>query len=203
MIRNIFITLFFVCLNGHAFFISTSIGESQLDASYYSSSKPYPSIYLELGFLNELDSKFDYKYSLGIRRYGFSYQEKNYVIQSIVVKPVILTLIFYGLMLEGYVSLYHNYLADEVAKGRDYDEELIFYGRIGAGYGFRAGYYVTESFLIALNYEHSALTFDLPAEFQYMHLSFQWDFQSVIDFLNPSEKNERHRLLRTERNRFY
>lgn len=192
MIRTIILALFLCFLEGHASFISGSIGMSHLTSSVYSPSKPYPSLYLELGFFDEPTNILDFKYSLGLRRYGFFYQKKSYAISSIVVKPIILSVTIKGLMLESYVSLYRNFMADEVVSGRNSSEDLYFSPRIGAAYGFRTGYYVTESFLIALNYEYSALTFDLPAEFYYVHLSFQWDFESLIDYINPMGKDRKN-----------
>ena len=192
MIRTIILALFLCFLEGHASFISGSIGMSHLTSSVYSPSKPYPSLYLELGFFDEPTNILDFKYSLGLRRYGFFYQKKSYAISSIVVKPIILSVTIMGLMVESYVSLYRNFLADEVVNGRNDDEDLFFSPRIGAAYGFRTGYYVTESFLIALNYEYSALTFDLPAEFYYVHLSFQWNFESLIDYINPMGKDRKN-----------
>lgn len=192
MYRFLILALFLCSLEGHASFISGSIGTSHLKSSVYSPSKPYPSIYLELGFFDEPTNILDFKYSLGLRRYGFFYQKKSYAISSIVVKPIILSVTIMGLMVESYVSLYRNFLADEVVNGRNNDEDLFFSPRIGVGYGFRAGYYVTESFLIALNYEYSALTFDWPAEFYYYHLSFQWNFESLIDYINPMGKDRKN-----------
>ena len=191
MIRTIILALFLCFLEGHASFISGSIGTSHLKSSVYSPSKPYPSLYLELGFFDDPSIILDFKYSLGLRRYGFFYQKKSYAISSIVVKPIMLSVTIKGLMVESYTSLYQNFLADEVVNGRNNDEVLFFSPRTGAGYGFRAGYYVTESFLIALNYEYSTLTFDWPAEFYYYHLSFQWNFESLIDYINPIGKTEK------------
>lgn len=192
MYRFLILALFLCSLEGHASFISGSIGMSHLTSSVYSPSKPYPSLYLELGFFDEPTNILDFKYSLGLRRYGFFYQKKSYAISSIVVKPIILSVTIMGLMVESYINLYQNFLADEVVNGRNDDEDLFFSPRIGVGYGFRAGYYVTESFLIALNYEYSALTFDLPAEFYYVHLSFQWNFESLIDYINPMGKDRKN-----------
>ncbi len=192
MYRFLILALFLCSLEGHASFISGSIGMSHLTSSVYSPSKPYPSLYLELGFFDEPTNILDFKYSLGLRRYGFFYQKKSYAISSIVVKPIILSVTIMGLMVESYINLYQNFLADEVVNGRNDDEDLFFSPRIGVGYGFRAGYYVTESFLIALNYEYSALTFDLPAEFYYYHLSFQWNFESLIDYINPMGKDRKN-----------
>jgi len=192
MYRFLILALFLCSLEGHASFISGSIGTSHLKSSVYSPSKPYPSLYLELGFFDEPTNILDFKYSLGLRRYGFFYQKKSYAISSIVVKPIILSVTIMGLMVESYINLYQNFLADEVVNGRNDDEDLFFSPRIGVGYGFRAGYYVTESFLIALNYEYSALTFDWPAEFYYYHLSFQWNFESLIDYINPMGKDRKN-----------
>lgn len=192
MYRFLILALFLCSLEGHASFISGSIGTSHLKSNIYTPSKPYPSIYLELGFFDEPTNILDFKYSLGLRRYGFFYQKKSYAISSIVVKPIILSVTIMGLMVESYVSLYRNFLADEVVNGRNNDEDLFFSPRIGVGYGFRAGYYVTESFLIALNYEYSTLTFDWPAEFYYYHLSFQWNFESLIDYINPMGKDRKN-----------
>ena len=139
MIRTIILALFLCFLEGHASFISGSIGMSHLTSSVYSPSKPYPSLYLELGFFDEPTNILDFKYSLGLRRYGFFYQKKSYAISSIVVKPIILSVTIMGLMVESYVSLYRNFLADEVVNGRNNDEDLFFSPRIGVGYGFRAG----------------------------------------------------------------
>ena len=192
MIRTIILVLFLFYLKGQAFFLSTSIGTSHLKSNIYTPSKPYPSIYLELGFFDEPTNILDFKYSLGLRRYGFFYQKKSYAISSIVVKPIILSVTIMGLMVESYINLYQNFLADEVVPGRNSSNDLYFSPRIGAAYGFRTGYYVTESFLIALNYEYSALTFDLPAEFYYVHLSFQWNFESLIDYINPMGKDRKN-----------
>lgn len=191
MIRIIILAFFLCSIKVHASFISTSIGTSHLKSNIYTPSKPYPSIYLELGFFDEPTNILDFKYSLGLRRYGFFYQKKSYAISSIVLKPIILSVTIMGLMVESYINLYQNFLADEVVNGRNDDEDLFFSPRTGAGYGFRAGYYVTESFLIALNYEYSTLTFDWPAEFYYYHLSFQWNFESLIDYINPIGKTEK------------
>lgn len=76
MIRTIILALFLCFLEGHASFISGSIGMSHLTSSVYSPSKPYPSLYLELGFFDEPTNILDFKYSLGLRRYGFFYQKK-------------------------------------------------------------------------------------------------------------------------------
>lgn len=192
MYRFLILALFLCSIKVHASFISTSIGMSHLTSSVYSPSKPYPSLYLELGFFDEPTNILDFKYSLGLRRYGFFYQKKSYAISSIVVKPIMLSVTIMGLMVESYINLYQNFLADEVVNGRNDDEDLLFSPRIGVGYGFRAGYYVTESFLIALNYEYSALTFDWPAEFYYYHLSFQWNFESLIDYINPMGKDRKN-----------
>ena len=76
--RILVLLLFLLCVNAHAIFVSLSVNDSRLQTRNWV-YKPSGMIgfSVEAGFFNEPENMIDYKLSVGIKRFGYSFDDGN------------------------------------------------------------------------------------------------------------------------------
>ena len=79
--RILVLLLFLLCVNAHAIFVSLSVNDSRLQTRNWV-YKPSGMIgfSVEAGFFNEPENMIDYKLSVGIKRFGYSFDDGNDVV---------------------------------------------------------------------------------------------------------------------------
>ena len=160
MQRIILAFLFFCVAQANAIYISTSIGDSRIQ-SKNKIYKPGGIIHcaFEAGFFNESDDNVDFKFAIGIDRFGYSHSDgdKSVSLWEVYLKPVVFSVTKNNVMFE--IAPYLGRLLD--ASGlTDNDNQLLLhtpYGKhITMGNEYRLGYNINESFFIGLtaNYHY-------------------------------------------------
>lgn len=152
--------LLFCVAQANAIYISTSVGDSRIQ-SKNKIYKPGGIIHsaFEVGFFNESDDNVDFKFAIGIDRFGYSHSDgdKSVSLWEVYLKPVIFSITKNNVMFE--IAPYLGRLLS--ASGlTDHDDQSFFHGyyakQFTGGYEYRLGYNINESFFIGLtaNYHY-------------------------------------------------
>ena len=167
MQRIILAFLLFCVAQANAIYISTSIGDSRIQ-SENKIYKPGGIIHcaFEAGIFNESDDIVDFKFAIGIDRFGYSHSngDKSVSLWEVYLKPVIFSITKNNVMFE--IAPYLGRLLG--ASGlTDNDNQLLLHTSyddgepITMGYEYRLGYNINERFLLGLtaNYHYVAYGF--------------------------------------------
>ena len=154
MQRIILAFLLFCVVQANAIYISTSIGDSRIQ-SENKIYKPGGIIHcaFEAGIFNESDDIVDFKFAIGIDRFGYSHSngDKSVSLWEVYLKPVIFSITKNNVMFE--IAPYLGKLL--YASGlTDNDNQLLFHGdfisQFTVGYEYRLGYNINERFFVGL-----------------------------------------------------
>lgn len=177
--RILILLLIFFCVNAHALFVSLNINDSRLQTKNWI-YKPSGIIGMsvEAGFFNEPENMIDYKLSVGVKRFGYSFDGGEDVVSfwGLDLKPCTWSVTYRKIMFELFPSLSWHFAQNNLNKRMNEKgfSSLIDEKRFALGYGYRLGYNITEHLLIALY-----------ADYKFMN----WDYKNtegVVDDLYPN-----------------
>ncbi|MBQ7078364.1 MAG: hypothetical protein IJM92_01570 [Fibrobacter sp.] len=154
---RIVICVFLIALNAHAFFVGGKIGDSRL-VSENVIYKPAGIIglALESGFFNEPENMVDYSLAVELKRFGYSFNDgdNSVAFWSIGIKPMVWTISYWNMYVQGYLSFAFIFLHDEF---RDDMEKKFLNGfnshRFYLGGGWTIGYRVNDKLNVGLSYD--------------------------------------------------
>lgn len=177
--RILVLLLFLLCVNAHAIFVSLSVNDSRLQTRNWV-YKPSGMIgfSVEAGFFNEPENMIDYKLSVGIKRFGYSFDDGNDVVSfwGLDLKPCTWSFTYRNIMFELYPSISWHFAQRNLNNRMEEHgfSSVIDAKRFAFGYGYRLGYNITKHLLVALY-----------ADYKYMN----WDYRNaegVVEELYPS-----------------
>jgi hypothetical protein len=133
---------------------------------------------IEAGFFNEPENMVDYKLSVGIKRFGYSFDDGNDVVSfwGLDLKPCTWSITYRNIMFELYPSISWHFAQRNLNNRMEEHgfSSVIDAKRFAFGYGYRLGYNITKHLLIALY-----------ADYKFMN----WDYKNtegVVDDLYPN-----------------
>lgn len=181
--RRIVLFAAFLCLaftSAHAIYFDATLQDSRFtEKNHIYNPAGIVGLALEGGFFNEPENMVDYKLSLGIRRFGYSHSDGDVSVSlwEIEFKPLIYSVTFKGVMLEGYLGMGYIFAASNIndemrdhLEGKDargnhnFLTDMVESSTIN--FGYRIGYWITEQFLVALvaNYQEPCPGWQYPHE---------------------------------------
>lgn len=152
MRRLIAVLIVLLCINANAFFAGANIWDSRIqsDNIVY---KPGGVIgfAIEAGVFNEPENMVDYKMSLELRRFGYSFDNGNesVIFWSVGLRPLSWSFTYRKFIVEAYVSLFMVFSHDELNKETEKKlDDFVDY--FTGSYGFKLGYRLNDKLTISL-----------------------------------------------------
>jgi hypothetical protein len=172
------IVFLFCANNANALYVALNVNDSRLQSKNWI-YKPSGIIgfSIESGFFDEPENLVDYKLSIGIKRFGYSFDNGDGVLSfwGVDLKPCTWSIIYKKVMLEAYPSISWHFAQQNLRK-RMYEhgfKKKIDQKRFAPGYGYRLGYHINEHILVALYADYKIISWDYQ------------DFSGVDSGLHP------------------
>lgn len=176
--RLLMLIVFLFFANANALYVALNVNDSRLQSKNWI-YKPSGIIgfSIESGFFDEPENLVDYKLSIGIKRFGYSFDNGDGVLSfwGVDLKPCTWSITYKKVMLEAYPSISWHFAQQNLRK-RMYEhgfKKKIDQKRFAPGYGYRLGYHINEHILVALYADYKIMSWDYQ------------DFSGVDSGLHP------------------
>jgi hypothetical protein len=152
MQKLVLFVLLALCVNANAFFVGGNIWDSRIQSDNVI-REPAGALgfSLETGVFDEPENFIDYKMSIELRRFGYSFDdgEQTVAFLGIGIKPMIWSVTYKKFVADAYVSFFFIFNHDELNEKTE-DKMDSFADYLAGSYGFRLGYKLTDKLTLSV-----------------------------------------------------
>src|SRR5574344_837529 len=144
--RLLMLIVFLFFANANALYIALNVNDSRLQSkNWIYKPSGIVGFSIESGFFDEPENLVDYKLSIGIKRFGYSFDNGDGVLSvwGVDLKPCTWSITYKKVMLEAYPSISWHFAQQNLRK-RMYEhgfKKKIDQKRFAPGYGYGLGYH--------------------------------------------------------------
>ena len=152
MQKLILFVLLALCVNANAFFVGGNIWDSRIHSDNVI-REPAGALgfSLETGVFDEPENFIDYKMSIELRRFGYSFDdgEQTVAFWGIGIKPMIWSVTYKKFVADAYFSYFFIFNHDKLNEKTEEKKESFAHDLAGS-YGFRLGYKLTDKLTLSV-----------------------------------------------------
>jgi hypothetical protein len=169
MSRLIVLLIVFLSVTANAVYVGAGIGDSRIQSdNVVKDPAGILGLSLEAGVFDEPENMVDYKLSVELRRFGYSFDDGDNTVAfwAIVFKPLIWSVTYRNFVAEAYMGLSVLVSRDELnPKAEAKIDEFRDY--LDGAFGFRLGYRIDEKWTVSFTGDFLGVTLHFPMSRNY------------------------------------